>query len=132
MVESTPALEAYAAVLSGGPVGPSDQVGKANKSLIMATWYLISHLTVLYYVTLLSYMQIFSMIDGLLLRPSRPALSIDSTFVQRAFGSGGPNGHIVATYTEVIQWERKLIITCNHVVCFSSDWSVHVVLPVHC
>ena len=41
------------------------------------------------------------MMDGLLLRPSRPALSIDSTFVQRAFGSGGPNGHIVATYTEV-------------------------------
>ena len=38
MVESAPALEAYAAVLSGGPVGPSDQVGKANTSLIMATW----------------------------------------------------------------------------------------------
>ena len=42
-----------------------------------------------------------SMTDGLLLRPSRPALSIDSTFVQRAFGSGGPKGHMVAAYTEV-------------------------------
>jgi hypothetical protein len=41
------------------------------------------------------------MADGLLLRPTRPALSIDSTFVQRAFGSGGPNGHMVAAYTEV-------------------------------
>ena len=45
------------------------------------------------------------MIDGLLLRPTRPALSLDSTFVQRAFGSGGPNGHVVATFTEVgLHW----------------------------
>ena len=41
------------------------------------------------------------MIDGLLLRPTRPALSLDSTFVQRAFGDGGPNGHLVAAFTEV-------------------------------
>ena len=39
MAEATPALEAYVAVLSGGPVGPSDQVGTANVTLIMATWY---------------------------------------------------------------------------------------------
>ena len=38
VVEYTPALEAYVAVLSGGPVGPSDQVGTANVTLIMATW----------------------------------------------------------------------------------------------
>ena len=38
-VELTPAIEAYVAVLSGGPVGPSDQVGAANVTLIMATWY---------------------------------------------------------------------------------------------
>ena len=38
MVEHAPALEAYAAVLSGGPVGPSDQIGTANVTLIMATW----------------------------------------------------------------------------------------------
>ena len=44
--------------------------------------------------------------DGLLLRPSRPALSIDSTFVQRSFGSGGPDGHVVAAFTEVrISWQ---------------------------
>lgn len=48
------------------------------------------------------------MIDGRLLQPTRPALSLDSTFVQRAFGSGGPNGHIVAAYTEVgIPWPQK-------------------------
>ena len=43
MVEQTPALEAYVAVLSGGPVGPSDQVGTANVTLIMATWYKINY-----------------------------------------------------------------------------------------
>ena len=44
----------------------------------------------------------YSMMDGRLLQPSRPALSLDSTFLQRAFGSGGPNGRIAAAYTEVL------------------------------
>ena len=38
MTEDYPALETYMAVLSTGPVGPSDQIGTANKTLIMATW----------------------------------------------------------------------------------------------
>ena len=38
MVEPYPALETYVAVLSGGPVGPSDQIGTENKTLIMTTW----------------------------------------------------------------------------------------------
>ena len=38
MTESYPALETYVAALSGGPVGPSDQMGTANVTLIMATW----------------------------------------------------------------------------------------------
>ena len=41
------------------------------------------------------------MMDGRLLQPTHPALSLDSTFVQRAFGSGGPDGHIAVAYTEV-------------------------------
>ena len=45
MTEMTPALEAYAAVLSGGPVGPSDQVGTANATLIMATWCVVYRYT---------------------------------------------------------------------------------------
>ena len=44
----------------------------------------------------------YSMMDGRLLQPSRPALSLDSTFLQRAFGGGGPNGCIAAAYTEVL------------------------------
>ena len=38
MTEGYPALETYTAVLSTGPVGPSDQVDTANKTFIMATW----------------------------------------------------------------------------------------------
>lgn len=41
------------------------------------------------------------MMDGRLLQPCRPALSLDSTFVQRAFGSGGPDGYVTAAFTEV-------------------------------
>ena len=37
--EPAPALETYTAALSGGPIGPSDHVLLANKTLIMATWY---------------------------------------------------------------------------------------------
>ena len=78
--EPYPALETYVAALSGGPVGPSDTVGGANKTLIMAT----------------------CMGDGRLLKPTRPAMSLDSTFLYRAFGQGGPNGQVYAAFTEVI------------------------------
>ena len=40
-----------------------------------------------------------SMEDGLLLKPTRPAMSLDSTFTQRAFGEGGPRGQLWAGYT---------------------------------
>ena len=42
------------------------------------------------------------MMDGRILKPTHPAMSIDSTFVQRAFGSGGPDGQFAAAYAEVI------------------------------
>ena len=42
---------------------------------------------------------LFSMDDGLLLKPTRPAMSLDSTFLLRTFGKGGPNGHLWAGYT---------------------------------
>ena len=40
-----------------------------------------------------------SMEDGLLLKPTRPAMSLDSTFTQRAFGEGGPRGQLWSGYT---------------------------------
>ena len=59
-----------------------------------------------------------SMTDGLLLRPTRPALSIDSTFVQRAFGSGGPKGHVAAAFTEVSTIMLENLVDHN---CFSKN-----------
>ena len=41
------------------------------------------------------------MMDGRLLKPSHPAMSIDSTFLQRAFGSGGADGQLWAAFTLV-------------------------------
>ena len=77
--EPSPKLQTFVSVLSTGPVGPSDTVGGADKQLILAT----------------------CMSDGLILKPSRPAMSLDSTFLQRALGKGGPDGYLSATYTEV-------------------------------
>lgn len=44
----------------------------------------------------------YSMIDGRLLKPTHPVMSLDSTFLYRAFGSSGPDGQLWAAYTEVI------------------------------
>ena len=49
------------------------------------------------------------MMDGWLSQPTRPALSLDSTFVQRAFGSGRPDGHISVAYTEVDTIKPQLL-----------------------
>ena len=77
--EPYPELETYVASLSGGPVGPSDTVGGVNRTLLMST----------------------CMSDGRLLKPTRPVMSIDATFVHRAFGTGGADGQLYAAYTEV-------------------------------
>ena len=42
-----------------------------------------------------------SAMDGRILKPTHPAMSIDSTLIQRAFGSGGPQGEFAAAFTEV-------------------------------
>ena len=44
---------------------------------------------------------LYSMSDGRLLKPSRPVMSLESSFLQRAFGSPAPNGQLWAAYTEV-------------------------------
>ena len=77
--EPCPMLEVHSAVLSGSVVGPSDTVGNMNRDLIMST----------------------CMADGRLLKPTRPGLSLDSTFLYRAFGKGGPNGIVTVAYSEV-------------------------------
>ena len=88
--EPYPVLETYIATLSGGPVGPGDNATTFNKTLIMTT----------------------CMTDGLLLKPTRPAMSIDGTFLQRAFGSGGPNGEVYSSYS-VVRCEFNFCIYIN-------------------
>ena len=77
--EPEPARQTYISALSGGPVGPSDTAGQANATLLMAT----------------------CMSDGRLLKPTRPALTVDSSFVYRAFKKNGPDGEVYVAYTQV-------------------------------
>jgi len=61
--EPNPELQTYVSSLSGGPVGPGDMAGQVNKTLTLMT----------------------CMPDGKLLKPSVPAMSIDSMFYSRSF-----------------------------------------------
>ncbi len=84
--EPYPALETYIASVTGGPIGPGDTASSFNKTLIMAT----------------------CMADGLLLKPTKPTMSLDGTFLQRAFGSGGPDGQVYASYSVVSVYYNTL------------------------
>jgi hypothetical protein len=89
--EKYPALETYIAALSGGPVGVGDAAFSFNATLLQAT----------------------CMSDGRLLKPSRPAMSLDSSFVYRAFDRDGPTGPIYVAYTEIAQYTWYHIIAAD-------------------
>ena len=59
-IETHPALHSVIATLSTGPVGPSDAIDKFNISLILKSCNM----------------------DGLILKPSRPAFAINSQLWQ--------------------------------------------------
>lgn len=87
--EPYPYVHALAAALSAGPVAPADLINASNRSLIMMT----------------------CREDGLLLKPDRPATSIDSYWMVRAFGNSvprvnGPRGELWTTETTIsgITW----------------------------
>jgi hypothetical protein len=71
-VEQNPGLVTAVALLSGGPVGPSDHIDDWDVALLART----------------------AMKDGRLLKPTYPAKSIDATFLYRAFTADGPNGFV--------------------------------------
>ena len=74
-----PKLQTYVAALSGGPVGPGDVINDTNRELIMKT----------------------CRVDGLLLKPGVPAMSIDLQMMEKAISVGGPQGevkHILYNY----------------------------------
>jgi len=68
-----------------GPVQPSDKIGRSNPSLIMMSCTK----------------------EGALLQPSRPATAIDVSFVQSAFGKGGP---IATKHLNMPVWSTHSLI----------------------
>lgn len=96
--EPYPITHAVVSVLSSGPVASSDGLGFANTSLIMKVCRL----------------------DGLILKPDRPAVTIDRTWIQRSFGDSdnsraeiGPKGEVWTTYTDIGYNRWNYIIGVN-------------------
>ena len=77
--ERYPELEALVSVLTAGPVASGDRIDAANVSLLMRTCGS----------------------DGILLRPSWPAIPVNEYYVFKAFSSGGPNGHLTFAPSKV-------------------------------
>jgi hypothetical protein len=77
--EPSPGLNAAIATLSTGPVYPADKIGYTDVALLAR-----SHRS-----------------DGLILKPDRPAFSLDISYLYRAFGAGsGPDARqLTSTYT---------------------------------
>ncbi|XP_071115644.1 uncharacterized protein [Haliotis cracherodii] len=77
--EPYPELNALVATLSTGPVGPSDMIGKFNKTIIMKS--------------------VNS--EGLILKPSRPATAIDNMIRRLAWNDfEGQDGEVWSTYSD--------------------------------
>ena len=74
-------LQAAVAVLTRGPVSPSDKIGLINRTLVMRT----------------------CTEDGTLLQPDVPARALDAQVARLAFGAArhGPDGEVWATFTDV-------------------------------
>ena len=83
--EPYPITHAVVSVLSAGPIAPSDGIGGANYSLIIRT----------------------CRVDGMILKPDRPAVTIDRYWIAKTFGtefiSGevGPKGEVWTTYSQL-------------------------------
>ena len=94
--EPSPELQAAVATLSTGPVYPADMVGLTNVRLLAK-----SHRS-----------------DGLLLKPDRPAFTLDSSYVARVWGAGsGPDARqITHTYSAVNghRWHVLLVAEEAH------------------
>ncbi|KAL5016026.1 hypothetical protein ScPMuIL_005615 [Solemya velum] len=90
--EPFPALEAVVATLSTGPVGPSDKISSTNVTLLMRCCNQ----------------------DGLILKPSRPAVAIDKQIMQAAFNpTQNSTGEIWSTYTIVSGYPFGLVFAAD-------------------
>jgi hypothetical protein len=84
-------IESAAAALSGAPVS----IGDGNTFTTKIGW------------------QMTSRIDGLLLKPDRPAFSIDDTFISRAFPNNKnvASGQVTHTFTMINNWRWDIVMS---------------------
>ncbi|XP_050419530.2 uncharacterized protein LOC126832705 [Patella vulgata] len=92
LTEPHTAIHGAISTLSTGPVGPSDQVGNSNVSLIMRCCNT----------------------EGLILKPSKPITAIDKQIQQMAFGGNvGPEGKVYTTYSNINNYIFGVILAAN-------------------
>ena len=89
--EPAPALHAVIATLSTGSVYPGDAIGFTDIPLLSR-----SHRS-----------------DGFILKPDRPAFSLDSSYVYRAFGAGPDAKQITHTYTTLADQTYHIILVAQ-------------------
>ncbi|KAL5016032.1 hypothetical protein ScPMuIL_005621 [Solemya velum] len=90
--EPYPALEAVVATLSTGPVGPSDKIASTNVTLLMRCCNQ----------------------DGLILKPSRPAVAIDKQILRTVFDpTQNSTGEIWSTYTIVSGYPFGIVFVAD-------------------
>lgn len=101
--ELWPALQIAVATLSMGPVGPGDMIGATNKDLLMRCCNM----------------------DGLILKPSKPATAMDLQIIKTAFPKvDGPEGQ-VWTSLSVIYGDKSTTFGILLAANMSNDFQVH-------
>lgn len=93
--ERAPALHAAAALLSAGPVSPSDGVGGSDVALLKS----------------------LCRADGMLLKPDKPARSVDAQWLSSAFPlrhmAAAPQGYLATTATVLAGWTWGFILVAE-------------------
>ncbi|ELT88611.1 hypothetical protein CAPTEDRAFT_195295 [Capitella teleta] len=96
--EPYPAMHAVISTLSMGPVGPGDRLNHTDVQMLMKCCAQ----------------------DGLILKPSKPAMSLDAQIMQSAFGDyGGPKGELWSTYSTFDHLTFGVVFATNMTNYFS-------------
>ena len=86
--EAYPELHVLVSSLTAGPVAVGDGIGDTDVTLVSRT----------------------CRADGVLLTPDRPAFAIDATWLYEAFGRGGPDGEVTATFSRVGMYTWRFVL----------------------
>ena len=96
--EEAPTLHAISSLLSAGPVSPSDGVDGANVPLLMS----------------------LCRADGKLLKPDKPARSLDAQWLGRVFNSSAPSGTLWSTSTTINNKTWGYVLSVNSAEAWSA------------